>query len=405
MRILVADAISEADLEPLRGHDHDLRIDASLTAHSLSQSLEGVEALIVRSTQVDRAAISAADRLGLIVRAGSGVDNIDTDAASEAGIYVCNVPGRNAVAVAELTMGLLLAIDRQIPDGVADLRRGQWDKKRYSRADGLMGKTMAIIGLGQIGLAVAHRAKAFGLTITALRRDDRPADTQAQIRAIGVRLVGSMDELLASADVVSIHVPRSGGTLGMVDATFLAKLRPGTILLNTARGDLIDESALLSALDNDGLRVGLDVFPTEPSESKGSYSSPLAAHPNLIGSHHIGASTAQAQRSVAEGTIEVIEAYLAGEVINCVNLKAGGDGLHSLIVRHRDRVGVLAQVFAVLRAAGLNVQQMQNQIFGQAGAAVATISVDREVPPSIVEQLQSIDDVLASATVTRAGDT
>ena len=400
MQILFADDIQATHLERLRRLGHDVRVEPSLRADDLADDLPGVDVLVVRSTKVPPEAIAAADRLGLIVRAGAGTDNIDIASASDHGVYVCNVPGRNAVAVAELTMGLLLAIDRRIADGVADLRQGTWNKGRYSEADGLYGKTMAIVGLGDIGLAVAERAKAFGMTVLALRRDERPPSVQARIRAVGVRLVSSLDELLPEADIVSIHVPKSPDTRGLVDAEFLAALKPGAILLNTSRGDVVDESALLASLDQGDLRVGLDVWQGEPSGKAGEFTSALATHPRVVGSHHIGASTEQAQASVAEGTVEVIEAYLEGNVINCVNLNTNPTGTTCLTIRHLDQVGVLAQIFAVLRSHGLNVQQMQNQVFAGGRAAVATINVAAEAPNGITEQLCAIDEVLDASLVT-----
>ncbi|MCB0992627.1 MAG: NAD(P)-binding domain-containing protein, partial [Acidimicrobiales bacterium] len=268
MRILFADAIEEDRLETLRAAGHETVVDASLSADELPSAIGGFDVLVVRSTKVTADTIASADRLGLITRAGAGTDNIDIDAASQRGIYVCNVPGRNAIAVAELAMGLLLAIDRQIPDNVADLRNQAWDKKRYTKADGIYGKTMAVIGLGEIGLAVAERAKAFGMTVLAERKP-RTADALARIRSTGVQLVDSLDEMLSQADVVSLHVPKSPATTGMVDAAFLAKLPAGAILLNTARGDLVVEQDLLAALDA-GLRAGLDVYPNEPAASQGA---------------------------------------------------------------------------------------------------------------------------------------
>ncbi|MGI9614181.1 MAG: NAD(P)-dependent oxidoreductase [Acidimicrobiales bacterium] len=400
MQILFADDIQADHLERLRHLGHDVVVEPTLTAGDLTDRLTGVDVLVVRSTKVPADAIAAADRLGLIVRAGAGTDNIDQASASDHGVYVCNVPGRNAVAVAELTMGLLLAIDRSIADSVADLRQGTWNKGRYSTADGLFGKTLAIIGLGDIGLAVAERAKAFGLTVVARRRDDRPASVQTRIRSIGVRLVDSDDALLSGADIVSIHVPKSPDTHGLVDAEFLTKLKPGAILLNTSRGDVIDEAALLEALDAGDLRVGLDVWQNEPGSKSGEFTSPLASHPSVIGTHHIGASTDQAQQSVAEGTVEVIEAYLDGDIVNCVNLNTNPTGTTCLTIRHLDRVGVLAQIFAVLRSHGLNVQQMQNQVFAGGKAAVATINVAGGANDTIIEQLCEIDEVLDASLVT-----
>lgn len=399
MKILFADAISQGHVDSLRRNGHDVVMEPSLRTSELPQHLEGADVLVVRSTKVDEAAIIASDQLGLVVRAGAGTDNIDTEAASRRGVYVCNVPGRNAVAVAELTMGLLLAIDRRICDNVADLRVGVWNKGRYSSADGILGTTMAIVGVGDIGLAVAERARAFGMFVTALRREGRSVEVQSRIRSIGIRLVDDYDELLADANVVSIHVPKASDTTGLVDASFLSKMQDGAILLNTSRPDVVDEAALLQVLETKQLRAGLDVWPSEPSQKEGSFSSELGRHPRVIGTHHIGASTSQAQDSVSAGTIEVIEAYLRGRVINCVNLDQNAVGTNYLTIRHLDRVGVLAQIFQVLRSNGLNVQQVQNQIFSGAAAAVATVNINGYASSDVLDQLSAIDEVLAAASV------
>jgi len=394
MRILFADSINEYRLKPLVEAGHDCVIEAAATAEDLPSRLEGVDVLVVRSTKVTAEAIEAADALGLIVRAGAGTDNVDKTAASAAGIYVCNVPGRNAVAVAELTMGLLLAIDRHIADGVSELREGSWNKGGYSKADGLLGKTFAIVGLGEIGLAVAKLAKAFGMTVTTVRKDNRSLETRQRIRSIGVHLVDDMDTLLENADIVSLHVPKAPDTDAMVDKVFLAKLKDGAIVLNTARGGLIDEPALIEAMDRRGIRAGLDVWVDEPSAKTGTFVSELAQHTSVVGSHHIGASTNQAQMSVADGTVEVITAFLEGSVTNCVNLTVGARGDCNLTVRHYDEVGVLAQVLQVLRRNGHNVQQMQNQVFVGSGAAVARIGIKGHPPAELISELTNVAEVI-----------
>lgn len=394
MNILYADSVDESSLARLVDAGHRYDVKAHLTAETLPDEIDGYDVLVVRSTKVTADAIAAGDRLGLIVRAGAGTDNIDKEAASARGIYVCNVPGRNAIAVAELTMGLMLALDRRIPDNTADLRTGVWDKKTYTKADGLFGKQLGIIGLGDIGLAVAERAKAFGMTVVAERKNDRPPATQAAIRSIGIRLVDSRDELLDTSDVVSLHIPKADETVNLVDKEFLSKMKHGAYLLNTSRGDVIDESALLEALDAGRLRAGLDVWNGEPGSGDDYFESPLARHPGVVGTHHIGASTQQAQRSVAQGTMETIEAYLDGSPINCVNIREEPSGEACLTIRHLDRVGVLAQVFAVLRANGLNVQQMQNQVFQGGKAAVASIFVGSPVADNVINELHEIEEVL-----------
>lgn len=395
MKILFADGVDTTRVAKLERGGHTCRTDASLTADDLPTAIGDAEIVVVRSTKVTSEAIEAASDLAMIVRAGAGTDNIDKAAASEAGIYVCNVPGRNAIAVAELTIGLLLAIDRHIADGAADLRAGVWDKARYTSADGLAGKTMSIIGLGEIGLAVAERAKAFDMIVQAERRPGRSDAALNRIRATGIRLVDSRAELLASSDIVSIHVPRAADTVGLVNEAFIAALPDGCVLLNTSRGDVVDEAALLDGLDRRNMRAGLDVFADEPSSATGRFASTLAAHPSVVGSHHIGASTTQAQESVADGMLEVIEAYARGTMINCVNLATETSAAACLSIRHLDRVGVLAKVLNALSRNGHNVEQMQNQLFTGGGAAVATINVDGLISEATLHEIGNIDEVLA----------
>jgi len=403
VRILYADSVDEHAVDRLAAAGHSPVVRSELTAESLPDAIVGYEVLVVRSTKVTAETIAASEGLGLIVRAGAGTDNIDSAAASASGIYVCNVPGRNAIAVAELAMGLILALDRRIPDNTADLRHGKWDKKTYTSADGLFGKQIGIIGLGDIGLAVAERAKAFGMTVIAQRKANRSDAALAAIRSIGIRLVDTQSELLASSDIVSIHVPKSDNTLGMVDDAFLAAMPDGAYLINTSRGDIVDEEALLRALDTGRIRAGLDVWNNEPGSGQDSFTSPLARHPGVVGTHHIGASTDQAQRSVADGTVETIESYLNGDPINCVNIRREPSGESCLTIRHLDRVGVLAQVFAVLRSHGLNVQQMQNQVFTGGQAAVASIHVGTAPNEAVVAALSEIDEVLYVTTLPAVG--
>ena len=395
MKILFADAVDAGRVASLRAAGHECRLEPSLTADDLPAAVGDADAVVVRSTKVTAATIDNATNLALVVRAGAGTDNIDKAAASAAGVYVCNVPGRNAVAVAELTMGLLLAVDRHIADGAADLRAGTWNKARYTKADGLAGKTMAIIGLGDIGLAVAERAKAFGITVQAQRKTARSDAAQARIRSVGVRLVDDQAELLSNADIVSIHVPKTDHTAAMVDAEFIAALPDGCIVLNTSRGEIVDEAALLYGLDHRGMRAGLDVFANEPGSSTGAFVSKLAAHHAVVGSHHIGASTTQAQESVADGMIEVIDAFASGAMINCVNLASTSSGVSCISVRHRDLVGVLAKILNAISSSGHNVEQMQNQLFAGGDAAVATMNVDGTPTATTLDAINAIDEVIA----------
>ncbi|MFV2038765.1 MAG: NAD(P)-dependent oxidoreductase [Acidimicrobiales bacterium] len=402
MHVLFADATAQSAIDTLNGLGHTVAVRSELTADDLVGQLDEVDALVVRSTRVNEAALGSSGQLALIVRAGAGVENIDMGAASSRGVHVCNVPGRNAVAVAELTMGLLLAVDRHIALATADLKEGVWNKRTYSKADGVMGRTMGIIGLGEIGLRVAERAKAFGLVVIGQRRPGRSADMEARIRAIGIRLVDTTEELVAESDIVSLHVPANSETASLVDAALLEHFRDNAILLNTSRGDCVDEQALRAAIESKGIRAGLDVFRDEPGAGGTEFHSALAKHPSVVGTHHVGASTSQAQPSITEGVVEAIEAFAAGAPLNCVNLAPRGMGGSSLAIRHYDRVGVLAAIFGVLRGAGLNVQHMENRVFEGRSAAVASIDVSDGFNDSIKAELEALPDVLGVAVLRSA---
>ncbi|MBB4929624.1 D-3-phosphoglycerate dehydrogenase [Lipingzhangella halophila] len=323
MRILVADTFPQESREGLIRRGHECHYEPATTSDQLPSALTGFDAVIVRSTKVTAEAFEAADSLRLVIRAGSGTNTIDCHAANLHGVYVCNVPGRNAAAVAELTLGLLLAIDRRIPDNVADLRQGRWNKSDYSRARGILGRKVGILGLGQIGLAFAERVAAFGAEVYAVAKEGRDERTLERTRRIGITFVDSPETLAATCDVLSVHVPANAGTRGLVGRSLLDALQPGAIVLNTARGDVLDEDALLDAMDTKDVRAGLDVFSGEPATGAGTFDSTLTRHPNVYGTHHIGASTEQAQQAVADGVVEIVDAFDAGTVLNCVSHPSG----------------------------------------------------------------------------------
>jgi D-3-phosphoglycerate dehydrogenase len=337
-----------------------------------------VDVLVVRSTTVTAEAIAASATLSLIVRAGAGFNNVDVVAASARGIYVCNTPGRNAVAVAELTIGLMIALDRQVVDAAADLRRGHWDKPRYSNARGLKSRSLGIVGLGRIGMAVAQRAAGFGMRLHAVRRPGRDPRTHERIEELNITLHENLVDMAAQCDVLTLHL---AGTEQIVDASVLAAMPPGSILLNTARAGLVDDDALIAAMDSKGIRAGLDVFEDEPDSAEASFDSRLVQHPNVVATPHIGASTEQAQEAVASAIVKVVAAYAAGRATNCVNLETGRVGSHVIVVRHEDRVGVLAAILGVLRRHDLNVAGMENRVFRDSTAAVASMDLSGMLTP------------------------
>lgn len=401
MKILFADAIPETYIEVLRERGDECIVSPDLSADNLPDAIEGIDVLVVRSTKVTAEAIGRSNRLGLIARSGAGTNTIDCQAAADAGIYVCNVPGTNSTAVAELTIGLLLAVDRHIPAASTDLKDGIWNKKLYSKADGLMGKVFGIVGVGEIGLTTAVRARSFGMTVVAERKANRRNDIEARIRSGGIRLVESLEALLSESDVVSIHVPGGASTENLVDARFLELMKPNAILINTSRGEAVDEEALIAAMDERGIRAGLDVFRDEPASGVGDFRSALAEHPNVVGTHHIGASTQQAQDATSAGTLEVIEAYRAGDPINCVNVMRTRVGTATITIRHFDRVGVLASAFEVLRRANINVETMENKVFEGSNAAMAVIDVSGELTEELTNELADLDNVIQIQTAPR----
>ena len=319
MRILFADRLPTHVEASMQAAGHDCVLRPELTEAELPEAVADVDVLVVRSTKVTARTLSASGSLRLVVRAGSGTNTIDCEEATRRGVLVANVPGRNSLAVAELTIGLLLAVDRAIPDNTAELRAGRWDKKRFSAVGrGLHGRRLGVVGLGSIGLAVAERAGAFGMSLLAQAKGTRSAEAERRAEELGIEFVPDLVTLAAEVDALTLHVPLTAETRGMVGAEVLDALQPG-ILLNTSRAEVVDSEALLARLDGGLLSAGLDVFPDEPGTGTAEWRSPLAAHPRVVGTHHIGASTEQAQEAVAAGVVEIVTAFGRGKLLNVVN--------------------------------------------------------------------------------------
>ncbi len=394
MKILIADKFSESHLGKLTAMGHDVTLEPSLGGDDLPGAVPGYEVLIVRSTKVTPATIDAGDKLNLVIRAGAGVNTIAVDHAAEKGVFVCNTPGKNAVAVAELAMGLILAIDRNIPDQVADLRARKWDKKRYAKTSGLAGRTLGVIGLGAIGFEVAKRADAFDMQIAGY--DPYLAPDRAEVlKHMGARIEEDVLSLAASCDILTIHVPATSGTDALVSKELLDVVKPGTVIINTSRGSVIDEEALLEALETKGLRAGLDVYQGEPGAGDKAFESRLAQHPAVYGTHHIGASTDQAQMAIADAVIDALAAFQSGAPLNCVNLGSIVGEEQTVTIRHYNKVGVLAGVLGTLREAGLNVEQMENFVLSGRSAATALIHVVGDVSDETIAKLESVENVVA----------
>jgi D-3-phosphoglycerate dehydrogenase len=301
-RILVAEAIAPEGVAALQAR-HQVDVRTGLSTEELRSIIGAYDALVVRSgIEVDAELIAAGTNLQVIGRAGVGVDNVDLDAATRAGITVVNAPTGNTIAAAEHTIALLLALARNVPAADASLRRGEWSRQKLQGVQ-LRGRTLGIIGLGKIGMAVAERARGFGMTL--LGSDPFVTGEQASLR--GVELV-SLETLLERSDAITVHVPLTRGTTSLIDARALARMKPGAFVLNVARGGIVDEAALAAALRDGRIGgAGIDVFETEPPAG-----SPLLEAPRTVLTPHLGASTMEAQVAVAEEIAEQVLDVLDG---------------------------------------------------------------------------------------------
>ena len=406
MRVLIADRFEPGGIDALQALGLEVVYQPELKEASLAEALASTTAdvLVVRSTRVTDAILEAGT-LSLVVRAGAGFDTIDVRSASRRGIYVSNCPGKNSVAVAELAFGLILALDRRIPDNVAELRAGRWNKKEFTKSRGLYGRTLGLLGFGSIGQEMARRAQAFGMHLAVwseigikVGRDGVPADLPVMVPLRGagssidplVKVYDTPAAVAANCDILSVHLALNEKTRGLVNADVFGAMRPGAYFVNTARGEVVDYKALESAVKEKGLRVALDVYAKEPATPTGDFVDALVDLPGVYGTHHIGASTDQAQEAIAAETVRIVQTYLeTGRVPNVVNLSRKTPATHVLVTRHQDRPGVLAHIFDRLREAGINVEETENIIFADAEAAVARISVKGEPPAEVVAAIKT----------------
>ncbi len=397
MRVLIADSFERSGVDALTAAGMEITVDPALSGASLAEAVaaQRPDVLVVRSTKVPEDVL-AAGPLKLVVRAGAGYNTIDVAAASKRGIYVSNCPGKNSIAVAELAFGMVLALDRRIVDNALDLREGRWNKSAYSKAAGLYGRTLGLVGVGGIGGAMIARAKGFGMKVVAWSRSLTPERAEE----LGIVALESPLAVAAAADVVSVHVALNDGTRGLCGADFFAAMKPGALFVNTSRGEVVDEAALTKAIEDKGVRAGLDVYADEPSGGSGDYTGAIGKNAGVYGTHHIGASTAQAQEAIAAEAVRIITVFAAtGEVPNAVNIAVTTPAVCSLVVRHLDRPGVLAACLDAVSRAGINVQEMSNTVFDGSEAAVATISLEVVPSAELLETIKSAEHVLDASVV------
>ena len=390
MRLLIADPLHPFAIEELRHLGVEVVYEPEIDSDSLPKALANVGILIVRSKRVAAEAIAASSSLNLIVRAGHGIGNIDVQAASSRGIYVASCTGKNAIAVAELTMALILSLDRRIPDGSRSIREGRWDKGNFAKADGLWGKSIGILGLGAVGREVLARCRGFGMQAYAWSRS-LPAH---RARELGVIPAGTPEELASKVDILTVHLAANERTRGIVSREVLESLPNGAIFVNTARSELVDYDALLQLAQEKNLRIGVDVYPEFPHVPSAPFEPP-AFHPSVLwyGTPHIGAQTAQAHSAVAAETVRIVRSFLVeGTVPNVANVRAATRARFQIVVRHLDKIGSLANVLNVIKRHGINVEDMTNNVFEGATAACTRLNVVNRPSEACLAEISAFRD-------------
>jgi D-3-phosphoglycerate dehydrogenase / 2-oxoglutarate reductase len=392
VRVLVADKFPDHYVKEMQNLNLDVVYSPKLGENDLPNEIKDCDILVVRSTIVNAKTIENGKSLNLIIRAGAGVNNIDISAANKKGIYVANCPGMNSVAVAELAMGLMISLDRRIPDNVIDFRNAKWNKGEYSKAEGLKGKTLGIIGVGAIGREVAKRALAFEMKVYG--------KDISRIEGVMIKDFSEMDQLLPMCDIITIHLPATPETKGLFNKKMFGYMKPNALLINTSRADIIDEDALLEAIKEKNIRVAVDVFKGEPEDKTGEVRSKFQGNANIYVTHHIGASTEQAQNAVAEETIRIIKDYTtSGVIAHWVNRAKITDAKYQLVIKHFDKPGVLANILDIIRDAKINIEEIENIIFEGGIAACCTMKLMNPVSTEMLKKMNDNPDILSISHV------
>lgn len=389
IKVLVADKFPDKYIQQMKDLDLEVIYNPKLGEKDLPEAAIDADIIVVRSTVVNEETINSGKKLNLIIRAGSGVNNINIAAANIKGIYVANCPGMNAVAVAELAMGMMIAVDRFIPDNVSDFNKGVWNKDKYSKGKGLKGKTLGLIGIGKIGEEVAKRALAFDMNVYGIKRNI------AKIDGVQVKDLSEMEQILPLCDIVSIHLPATPQTKGLFNKQMFSYMKNGAFLINTSRQDIVIEEDILEAIKEKNIRYACDVFKGEPEAKSGEVTSKLQNNPNIYVTHHIGASTEQAQNAVADETISIISQYIQNGIIkHWVNRAKIIDAPYQLIVKHYDKPGVLASIFDLLKDGDINVEEVENVIFDGGIAASCTLKLNKTATTDMLKKMNENQNVI-----------
>jgi D-3-phosphoglycerate dehydrogenase len=380
MKVFVADLVSADTIAALQAKGLDVLYDHAIQGPAFVQAAStfNPQVLVVRSKKVTAEVIAAAPSLELIVRAGAGVDNIDTVEASRRGIYVANCPGKNNIAVAELAIGLMLSVDRKLGDAISSMKAGKWTKGDFANCRGLKGRTLGVVGFGFIGQEVARRALSFGMEVFVY---DKNPNRQV-IKDLGVSFATDLPHIYAVSDFLSFHVPTTPETKGIIGAQLFSMTKPDVVVINTSRGDLTNEAELLEALEaHPEAWYAADVLQGEPVAKVADFSHPVALHPRVYVTPHIGASTKQAEAAIGEEALRVILKYAGTrqlDAFNCVNLNKKSLGTHTLSVRYNPRPNVVIEVLGVLAASAATVFDLSNTVLLDASSASLSVSFKAE---------------------------
>jgi len=390
MKLLIACELPESAQQSLRQLAPEVLYQPDWTAARDGRLLDNVSILIVGSARVSVETIRQARALQLIVHAGCGPGDIAIEEASAQGIFVAHCPDKHAAAVAELTFGLMLALDRRIVDHAIALREGRWSRGALADARGLAGRTLGVLGYGTIGRLLARRARAFDMRVLAwvpLRAGEPPAEPD-------VTFCNWPRELARQSDCVAVLAVEPPGQI-LVDQEFLASLPIGAYLIHVGYPGAADEAALARAVEQRRLRLALDVFSSEPTGDSGRFRNRLCDLPGVIATPHIGPLTEQARAATAAEVVRIVQAYVvSGEVLNALNLAERSPAKWQLVLRVRDQVGVMASILEAVRADGINAQEIISRVFTGAKAASCTIALDERPSTEAVEAIRQIPDVL-----------
>ena len=396
MKIVVADLFSPEGLAEMKKMGHNVVYEPKAVDAAFVELMrkEMPTLLVVRSKKVTKAVIDVDPKLEMVIRAGAGYDTIDVDYCSAKGIYVCNCPGKNNVAVAELAMGLIVCLDRRIPENVQLLKEGKWEKGLFAECIGLKGRTVGLLGIGAVGREVCKRCLAFEMNVIAYD----PYLPPEAFTAMGATRVMSVQEIATKSDIISLHVPATKETLHMINKAFLATMKPDAVMINTARGDLVVEEDLIAHLNEmKDFYYACDVIQGEPAAKKAPFESQLAKHPKVFATHHIGASTKQAESAIGVEAVRMVKEYgTTKTVCNCVNMATDIKVTHKISVKYASSVGILGAIMAVFTPYNLRIEEVRNEVFKERHACVAGINFTGPIDKKdeIVATLAKIGGVL-----------